>query len=542
MQSSLLENIPQNVSAKLYFYENGKEIGSRRVLSPSALLGLTLVLPRSLGITAARLTLTSEGGEPLLVQSLSLIEWAGDSEAWGALLEPLPSAAMPLCHLHIVVECPSYRLYGRMDEDGEFTLCRDEHCERAVSLLLLSECELCAPLAGGSLYCLPEEAAAQMSVGDADSLFFTLSSLGVRGVYLCPTPKGGARGPGEDPSTPRPRAFISAARERGLCVLADFLLLLGVTEHPDLLFGGFCSPSSPHAPIEEEPRPAFWELPLAPREASEGSLAEYCGEDGVIAEALSFGYNGLVARAADCFGDAFLSALRGALKEAENPLLLGATEAGGVSIAFGARRRFFFGDELDAPISYALRTALLDFFLGKRTERLACYCHATLASLPPRALASIPNLLSDGALGYFDDALATAISDPTPYVELAYLVAATLPGVPAYFAGEEARATATLRHLALLRRKEPTYENGGFRLLHLSPTLFAFAREGEGESLVTLVNSSDAPLTVCSPDEFFVIYGGRGRKQRVTLRPHGGAVLKIPLWTGESCRLDFSHT
>ena len=542
MQPCFLKNPLQNLSAKVYFYENGKEIGGRRVLSPTSLLGLTMVLPRSLGITAAYVTLFSEGGEPLLTQPLSLFEWAGNGEAWGALLGPLPPAAMPLCHLSFAVECPPTRLYGRIEEDGTLSLCPEESDAKPMPLLFLSSRRASAPLAGGSLYCLPEEAAAQMSADEADSLFFTLSSLGARGVYLCPTPKEGAHGAGEDPSTPRPCAFIRAARERGLCVLADFLLLLGVTEHPDLLFGGFCSPPSPHAPVEEEPRPAFWELPLVSREANEPALAEYCGKDGVIARALQLGYNGLVVRAADCFGDAFLSALRGALKGREDSLLLGATEAGGVSIAFGARRRFFFGDELDAPISYALRTALLEFFLEKRTDSLSRYCLTTLSYLPNDALASIPCLLSDGALGYFDDALAAAMSDPVPYAELAYLVAATLPGVPAYFAGEEARATATLRHLALLRRKEPTYENGGFRLLHLSPTLFAFAREGEGESLVTLVNASDVPLTVGSPDEFFVIYGGRGRKQRFTVRPRGGAVLKIPLWAGESCRLDFSHT
>ena len=100
----------ENISAKIYFYENGVEVGQRRVFSPDALLGMTLFLPRSLGIAAAHVTLTADGGAPLLMQPLSLLEWEGDHEAWGVLLDSIPPFAMPLCHMHILLECPPFRL------------------------------------------------------------------------------------------------------------------------------------------------------------------------------------------------------------------------------------------------------------------------------------------------------------------------------------------------------------------------------------------------------------------------------------------------
>ena len=80
------------------------------------------------------------------------------------------------------------------------------------------------------------------------------------------------------------------------------------------------------------------------------------------------------------------------------------------------------------------------------------------------------------------------------------------------------------------------------RVYHISPTLALFSREGEGESLLTLLNASPDPLTVSSADGFFAVFGGRGRKTHFTLRPHSGAVIKIPRWENESCRLHFSHT
>lgn len=538
------ENRLKNESAELYFFENGKETGGRRVFAPASLVGLTLALPRSLGTSAAELTLFSERGEPLLRLPLSFVEWEGEREAYAALLEP-PPAAVPLCFLSLALDTAFGRLFCTEREDGTLSFVAYPSPDTRIPLLLLESDEKKAPPVGGPLYCLPLSSACRMKREEAEALLSTLSSLGMGAVYLCPSPREGADGEGGDPSTPSPSVFLTLAREKGITVLGDLLLLLGVGEHPDLLFGGFCSPPSQNAPVEEEPRPAFWGLPLSLQEEGGSSLADICGEAGVVEHALRAGYGGLVVRAADCFGDSFLAAMRKTLAGAGEPLLLGGTETGSVAIAFGTRRRFFFGGELDAPLSYTLRDALLAYFLSRDIRPLAAYLRKTLPIMPPATLAATPNLLSDGAVGCFYEALAPLGEEREPVAAMAYLAAATLAGVPAYYAGEEEAwegGVALLRRLALLRKKEPTYAQASFSLLHLTPTLLVFLRKGEGEGLLTVLNPSGEPLTVSSPDGFFVVFGGRGRKQRFTLRPRGGAVLKIPLWEGESCRLHFSHT
>ncbi|MBQ8174473.1 MAG: hypothetical protein IJ009_03630 [Clostridia bacterium] len=546
MKISFCEKVWQNESAELYFFENGRETGARRVFSPHALLGLTLVLPRSLGTRVASLALLSEQGEPVLHLPLSFVEWEGEREAYAALVDDVPSAAMPLSYLSLTVECAYGKLFCVPGTDGRIGFSAYPSPRSHIPLLFLEETEQSSPLAGGSLYCLPLAYASLLDATGAEELVSSLSSLGVRCVYLCPSSREGADGEGEDPSTPLPSAFMRAAKEREICLLGDFLLLCGVTEHPDLLFGGFCSPSSQNAPVEQEPRPAFWNAPLAAYNEKPLSLVECCGEEGTIAAALRVGYDGMVVRAADCFGDAFLSAMQRSLQGSKNPVLLGGTETGSVAIAFGTRRRFFFGNELDAPLSYTLRNALLDYFLDGDTRSLAAYVHNTLATMPPATLVCLPNLLSDGAVGLFYDALSPLGETAGDFAAMAYLVAATLPGVPAYYAGEEESAwengAALLRRVALLRKKESTYAHGDFSLLHLSPTLLVFSRRGEGESLFTVINSCEEPLTLSSPDGFFVVFGGRGRKQSFTVRPRTGIVVKIPLWENESCRLHFSHT
>jgi hypothetical protein len=405
--------------------------------------------------------------------------------------------------------------------------------------------------AAGGLYLLPLSRLDRMGEGAYTGFFSYLASLGVGQIYLCPPTGEGARGNGQDPSACLPRAFAAAARENGIRLLGDLLHLCGAQEGGELL-PALCPPARGQA--ADIPPTSFWDAPFLQKE-EKGDLLRLAGEDGVIATALRAGYDGFVLRAADCFGDAFLSALRSRIGESDAPCLLGATAVGGAALAFGARRRFFFGEELDAPLSYNLRAALLAYFLMGDTEPIGYYLGTLLPTLPLAALHNQPNLLSsyEGESFVFAIAEERGTERAETYATLAFLIAATLPGAPAYFAGEErsnspeaegeepdARLAPLLR-LAALRRRECVYREGELRLLHLSPTLLAFAREGEGESLITLVNAGERPLTVSSPEGFSVVFGGRGRKNSFLLRPLSGAVLKIAHWTGESTRLYFSE-
>ena len=537
----------QNKRGRLFYTENGKEIGARAVFARGALVGVHLSLPRDLGATDVSLYLSADGEEEAACLPLRLRASCRGVDTYALLWEG-ETLSSPLYFFRIVADTLFGRLHGRATADGALHFSRKEG--DAFPLLFTPAWRQDA---AGGLYLLPLSRLERMGEGAYTGFFLYLASLGVGQIYLCPPAGEGARGNGQDPSACLPRAFAAAARENGVQLLGDLLLLCGAQEGGELL-PALCPPLRGQA-ARDIPPVSFWEAPFLPEEDG-GDLLRLTGEDGVISTALRAGYNGFVLRAADCFGDAFLSALRARLGDAEGACLLGATAAGGASLAFGTRRRFFFGGELDAPLSYNLRTALLAYFLLRDTEPLSYYLSVLLPTLPPAALHKQPNLLSSYEGDGFFATLAAPCGEARAetYTALAFLVAATLPGVPAYFAGEErsekgeecgeaadARLAPLLR-LAALRRKECVYRAGEFRLLHLSGTLLAFAREGEGESLITLVNMSEEPLSVSSPEGFSVVFGGRGRKNSFLLRPLTGAVLKIAHWAGESTRLRFENT
>lgn len=541
----------QGAVAYLAYTENGRE-SAGSVFSPDALVGLHLTLPRGLGVCAARACLTADGGGEHVSLPLCLRSSEGGVDTYAALLVGGQFSATPLWFARLSVDSIFGRLTCVPAGGGRLRLSQEAGEGADLPLLFLSPA---TGRAGGALYQLPVTCLGGMRPDAYPGFFSNLASLGVSGLYLCPPAGEGACGKGQDPSACLPPAFIEAAKKQGIPLLGDLLLLAATQGDNDALLGADC-------PSVEEARPALWNIPFTLADGDNPTdLAGLAAEGGLVERAMRAGLGGLVIRAADCFGDAFLSAVRARMHAAseKEPLLLGGTAAPPVALAFGTRRRFFFGGELDAPLSYALRDALLAYLLLRDTAPLAAYLGDILPSMPPATLAVYPQLLSTYETGSFYAALSaeTDSGRADALNTLAFLIAATLPGTPMYLAGEEcskdldgqpecdsemgeARRALCLR-LAALRRKEGVYAGGACRLLHLSPDLLVFSREREGEALLTVVNPSDKTLTVTSPDGFSVVLGGRGRKTTFPLRPLGGIVVKIPRWEGEPCRLRFTH-
>lgn len=534
---------------RLFYTENGRETAGG-VFAPIALAGIHLTLPRALGVCAARLTLTADGGKETVTLPLCLRVSGGDSDTYAALVDGAALApAACLWFARLYVDSIFGRLACAPAGGGDVRFFHGEETEEIPLLFLPPPDEV----SGGALYQLPVSCLFAMREEHYEGFFTYLASLGVSGLYLCPPVGEGACGKGQDPSACLPPAFAAAALCHGVRVFGDFLLLANAQGADNALLGAAC-------PSVEEARPALWNTPFPPMDAeTPADLASYTAAGGLLSRAAQAGFGGMVFRAADCFGDAFLAAARARMaEEGKEPLILGGTAAGAVSVAFGTRRRFFFGGELDAPLSYALRDALLAYFLLRDPDPLARYLGDYLPSMPPSVQAVMPELLSTYETGSFFATLAAEVGADRAdaMTAAALLVAATLPGSPAYLAGEEhgmdidgtplcdgdmgdGRMALCLR-LANLRRKEGVYAGGEYRLLHLSPDLLIFSREREGEALLTVINPTERTLTASSPDGFSVVFGGRGRKTSFPVRPMGGIVVKVARWEGEPCCLRFS--
>lgn len=141
-----------------------------------------------------------------------------------------------------------------------------------------------------------------------------------------------------------------------------------------------------------------------------------------------------------------------------------------------------------------------------------------------RAITALAGPLPEG---YTNDQLATMHLSPeerrigSRRLCLAYLILATLPGIPTIYYGDEVgmegysdpfnrrpfpwrhpdrEILSFYRRVGALRRAREEYRTGAFRLMHLSENVLVFSREERGRSALTLINASDAPVSFTLTD------------------------------------------
>lgn len=562
--------------------ENGHDATTRCAFSPASLIGFHVHLPRMLAVSDARIVLRPEGEAPCLSLRLAFCGCRGAAEEYAALLEGDRVAMRGPLFFYRIELCTVFgRVFALPAPDGMLTFAPQNEQSAAaadLSLILAFDDDPLPPGADGIWYEAPAAAFPTDEKG-ASRAFATLRQMGVRSVFLCPPSVSAAYADGErrapDTEMLLPPVVARAAAGQGIALLSDFLMAAGAREDGHMVQeNGRASflpaPCIPSAGVRENPAAEGAWYTEAEGRSSVPCCAYFCGENGVLPRYIAAGASGFFLRAADCFDDAFFAALRACLNSCtENGVLVGAVAQDGRCVSRGLRKRPLYGGELDSLRSRTLRGALLACLCHADTAPLLHFLLGTLAEMPPRALRLGTHALSDYETGAFYDAVRQA-SCPTDGEEIlwarteaAYLIAATLPGVPAWssfevgcrFFGadaegdaasplrwradgtEEERGRAFFARLARLRQREAVYRGGTFRLCHLGGDSLVFAREREGESLLTIVNLQSAPLRIRGQEGFCVVFGGRGYKTEFVLRPQGACVLKVGRWPGEECHL-----
>lgn len=530
------------LSGRMTHSENGHNAMLRTAFEGEGLIGFHVDLPRRMGCFLAELTFLADGKEPLF--ALPLV-WCGASGAteYYAVLVDTASLGQARGHLfyHLSFSCAHGRFYALAGSGGELLFTHEK--EKASAFPLLFPAYLYPPTAqtaGGAVYACPLSV---IGAGEEEmaAFFEKLMRLQVCALWLMPSREDTAqRLLTEEVLTP---ALVAHARQAGIRLLPDFWMASG-------LRGGVTDEGWEEQVISNEdgtPRledcaasPPLRSLASAPTR----SCCEYfCGSDGVVSRWLGAGADGFVLREADRLGDAFIAAVRYKMEEVgERKALLGAVqEDPSLSIAFGMRRRFCLGEEFDGFLPLALREAALSYLLDGQTESLRHCLTAELPNCPPRLLHNSWNLpatyAEDGRSLLQNISLPHNISRET-VEELAALLAATLPGSPVIpDATVEGESLLYHLRLAVLRRREPVYESGDLRLIHLDSELLIFSREREGEALLTFLNRSPRTFSLEAPGGFSVVLGGRGRKTKAVLAAGSGLVCKFSYWQGERHRL-----
>lgn len=206
---------------------------------------------------------------------------------------------------------------------------------------------------------------------------------------------------------------------------------------------------------------AWWGIKLLPEVIEENeSYREYiCGKNGILRKWLACGISGWRLDVADELPDIFLDDLRKAIKEEnEDAIIIGEVwEDATTKFAYGKRRRYLLGKQLDSVMNYPFADAVLNYVKFGNSKYFSNQILSIVEKYPPQVLNVLMN-----HIGTHDTERAITrlsgkdcngrdrdwqnehnIMQPFDYLrgismmKMASLIQFTLPGVPSIYYGDE---------------------------------------------------------------------------------------------------------
>ena len=432
---------------------------------------------------------------------------------------------------------------------------------------------------GGSLY------------GVADKLDH-LESLGVTAIYLNPIFEAYSNHRYDTADYERVDSLlggdealaelIKKADERGMKLILD-----GVFNHTGSdsryfdkkgKYGGACSDKdSPYRhwyhfgsyPDEYE---CWWGVKILPKldHSNEACRHYFTGEGGIAERYIKMGIGGWRLDVADELSDEFLDEFTARVKSASGGegIVIGEVwENAADKIAYGKRRRYLMGGQLDSVMNYPFRGAVIDFMKWGDASLLYDTLTEIYGSYPTSVSHSLMNLLGTHdterimtVLGGDDgDGLSNAEKSTKRMTEeqyrrgrellkLAAVIQYTVYGVPSVYYGDEAglegygdpfcrppypwgcEDTELLdfyKRLGKLRRSMKCLKNGDFSAeLWGKNRVIKIIREGDGEKLLAIISRAEAETHVPIDGEYKNALTGEIYLDRVTL-PSDSAMILI---------------
>ena len=339
-------------------------------------------------------------------------------------------------------------------------------------------------------------------------------------------------------------ALLAECKKRGIKVILDgvfnhtgdnSLYFNRYGKYPSL--GAYQSEKSPYKewyhfmrfPNQYE---CWWGIDILPRlsHSSKACKNFFVGEGGICEKYVKEGTGGWRLDVADELGAQFLDGLRKVVKKADkDALIIGEVwENAAEKVAYGTRRRYLRGKQLDSVMNYPIKNAIIDyvkngncnFLYNTATEIYSCYprcvCDCLMNLLgthdTERILTVLGGRNSEGisnaelsTLRMGEDEKKRAVS----LLKIASAIQYTLYGFPSVFYGDEAgiegyrdpfcrmpypwgreceELVAHYKALGNLRKKHSAYKGGDFKVTVHDGGLFAFVRENGKEKMMTVAN------------------------------------------------------
>jgi len=416
-----------------------------------------------------------------------------------------------------------------------------------------------------------------------------IKKLGVTAIYLSPIFESESNhkydtanymsvdtGFGGDKALSR---LISSAKKRGIGIILD-----GVFNHTganSLYFNRYGKYESVGAYQSRESKyfswydfkefpndyTSWWGIEILPRINPDVPECRdyFVGDGGVIEKYAKMGILGFRLDVVDELSDEFTSKIKEKLN-IHNPhsLLYGEVwEDASNKIAYGKRKHYYLGCELDGVMNYPIRSGLISFLRDKNQCKLRYALTDIIFNAPKRIRDMQMNLIGthdteriitalagEASVGKSNDYLATHYMTDNEYklgrerLMAAYTVMATLPGIPSVFYGDEVglegysdpfnRRTFPwgkedkelllhYRMLGKIRSENEVYKRGEFSLIYLSDELLIFERWDKSYSYITVVNNSNREISIDFSRNATSLFDGK--KQNCFRINHGKSVI-----------------
>ncbi|MEI3551685.1 MAG: glycoside hydrolase family 13 protein [Acutalibacteraceae bacterium] len=318
----------------------------------------------------------------------------------------------------------------------------------------------------------------------------------------------------------------------------------------------------------------WWNFETLPNvnETNETYNAYINGTDGVIQTWLKAGADGWRLDVADELPDLFLDHITKAAKQVKpTSMILGEVwEDASNKMAYGQRRRYLLGKQLDSVMNYPFREAIIGFLTGKNPAEMMELIMTVLEHYPPSAIHLLMN-----HIGTHDTERILTVLGGEPLngrdrewqsrtklsqeqrsrglslLKLASLMQYTLPGIPCVYYGDEAgmegyrdpfnrgcfpwgHEDAELvnwyRSLGKIRHSCEVLKQGTLEPYYADDDCFVYVRSDEavGQKLLVAVNRTAQRKQLCMVQEWETASALLGKavwNGTLTLEPYGYALL-----------------
>lgn len=318
---------------------------------------------------------------------------------------------------------------------------------------------------------------------------------------------------------------------------------------------------------------SWWGIKLLPEvsEEDEGYREYICGKNGILRRWLRLGISGWRLDVADELPDVFLDDLRNAVKEEnENAVIIGEVwEDATNKFAYGERRRYLLGGQLDSVMNYPFADAILNYVKFGNAQAFMSAIMSIIENYPPCVVnvlmnhigthdteRAITRLAGESAQGK-DRSWQHSHNQLSDYdylkgvsmMKLASLIQYTLPGVPSLYYGDEAGMQGMkdpfnracfpwdninkelyrwYKRLGEIRRGCKAFREGSFEPLYAADSVVAYVRRSNENSVLTAVNNSEQEIHIPVGEEWdnsYSFFEFSSKNGILTLPPYQFALL-----------------